>query len=75
MRLVSEDEQQVTVQLSRGEVTALMGAIGYLSSEYETFDTIRLEAGGATETLLDRIFDDLFAISGADSLKLPSNAD
>lgn len=64
MKVISKDGDAKIVRISEGEALALATAVGYVYSEFDALDTIRLEAGGASEKYLEKIADDLDKVAG-----------
>lgn len=68
MEVISQDENTKTIRISEGEALILAAAVGYVYSEFDALDTVRLEAGGASEQALEKIANDLYKVIGvADS--------
>ena len=64
MEVVARDGRTSIVKITKGDALVLAAAVGYVFSEYDALDTVRLEFGGATEDALERIADELDIVLG-----------
>lgn len=64
MEIVSEEPGFKIVRMSDVEISLLSVALGYLSSEYDALDTVRLSLTGITEEVAEKLSDEVDKING-----------